>query len=121
MEALKTRFILKGFSHVMDVRVFEFESVARVDAVRTQFTVRIDIALARKYGIRLQDLPLLCSGVLDQCGQETDTRAFTCREAEMRVYANTLAARLEAARHKKGPRSPSADYSSAPEFLYGNR
>ena len=120
MEASKTRFILKGFSHVMEVRVFEFESVA-ADAVRTQFTVQIDIALARKYGIRLQDLPLLCRGVLDQSREATDTRAFMCSEADMQVHAHNLAAQLEAAKHKKATRLPSTDYSSTPEFLQSSR
>ena len=114
----KTRFILKGFSHVMESRVFEFERVA-VDAIRAQFTVQIDVALARKYGVRLQDLPLLCRGLLDQCDEATDIRAFTCGEAEIRVHADNLAERLETSKHKKGPRSPSVEYSSTPDFLSG--
>jgi hypothetical protein len=108
----KTHFILNGFSQVKEFRVFEFQGIT-VDSVRSLFTVSIDLALARKYGIRLQDLPLLCRGVLDQCAGGEEKRAFTYTEGQMRSHANTLAEREEAARYKRPPREPAPDHVGA--------
>jgi hypothetical protein len=105
----KTHFILNGFSQVKEFRVFEFQSIT-VDSVRSSFTVRIDLALARKYGIRLQELPLLCRGVLDQCGGGEENRAFTYTEAQMRTYADNVAERVEAAKYKRPPRPPATGH-----------
>jgi hypothetical protein len=93
-------FILKGFNQVMEYRIFEFEGIA-VDSVRASFTVRIDLALARKYGIRLQELPLLCKEVLDQSGEGGANRAFTYSEAQMSTHATDLSAREAAAKSKR--------------------
>jgi hypothetical protein len=103
MENSKTHFILKGFSQAMEFRVFEFDGLM-ANSVRAAFTVKIDTALARKYGIRLQELPLLCRGVLDQY-QEGEQRCFLYTEANMSEYAYSVAAREEAAKRKK-PRQP---------------
>lgn len=55
------QYILSGFTQDMGFRVFRFEGVA-VDRPRTRtvFTVRADLALIRRYGIQIQELPLLC-------------------------------------------------------------
>ncbi len=100
MENPKTHFILKGFSQAMEFRVFEFEGLM-ANAIRASFTVRIDTGLARKYGIRLQELPLLCRSVLDQCGEGEEQRSFLYTEAHMSEHACGQAAREEAAKHKK--------------------
>ncbi len=100
MENPKTHFILKGFSQALEFRVFEYEGLMP-NAIRASFTVRIDTGLARKYGIRLQELPLLCRGVLDQCGEGEEQRSFLYSEAHMSEYASGQAAREEAAKHKK--------------------
>lgn len=113
MENSKRHFILKGFNQVMEFRVFEFESIA-LDSARVSFTVRIDLALARKYGIRLQELPLLCKEVLDQCGEGEEKRAFTYGEEQMSSHADIVAAREEAAKHKKAPRRPPTEQLSSP-------
>ena len=110
MENSKIRLILKGFSQDLEFRVFEFEGI-NADWERASFTVGIDVALARKYGIRLQELPLLCRGVLDQCCDGDEKRAFTYSEAEMRSRAYSLAAREEAAKYKKAPRRSVTDHS----------
>jgi hypothetical protein len=111
MENSKMRFILIGFSQDVEFRVFEFEGIS-VDRERASFTVAIDVALARKYGIRLQELPLLCRGVLDQCCDGDDKRAFTYGEAEMCDHAYTLAARAEAAKQNKAPRRSVTDHTN---------
>jgi hypothetical protein len=113
MDNSKKHYILKGFNQVMEFRVFEFEGIA-VDSVRASFTVRIDLALARKYGIRLQELPLLCKEVLDQTGEGDENRAFTYSEAQMCTHASDLSAREAAAKSRKATRRPAPVHVSAP-------
>ena len=98
-------FVLNGFSAEMGFRVFTFEGIT-VDRVHrpAPFTVRADLALARQYGIRLQDLPLLCRSVLERGHEDEKKRDFTYTEEDMRLQAEHLAAREEAAKHSKPPR-----------------
>lgn len=112
MENPKTHFILKGFKQAMEFRIFEFEGLM-ANSVRASFTVGIDTTMARKYGIRLQELPLLCRGVLDQCSEGEEQRSFQYTETHMSEYAYNLAAREEAAKHKK-QRQPAPARVAAP-------
>jgi hypothetical protein len=105
MENSKMQFILKGFGPVDGFRVFVFEGVA-ADRTRTAFTVRTDLNLTRQYGIRQQELPLLCRAVLERDYEDGDNRAFTYTENDMWLYANCAAARAEAAKQKKPARRP---------------
>ena len=59
------QYILTGFTHDMGFRVFAFEGVGE-DRVRTEYRVKADLALIRRYGIRVQELPLLCRAVLER-------------------------------------------------------
>jgi hypothetical protein len=100
------QFVLNGFKEDAGFRVFAFEGVA-ADKVRTNFTVRIDLALSRRYGIRLQDLPLLCRSVLDGRDESEPTHAYTYSEEAMHGVAALAAERLAAAKAKRPPsRSP---------------
>jgi hypothetical protein len=56
------QFVLTGFTQDLGCRVFAFDGIA-VDRIRTAFTVRADMALIRRYGIQIQELPLLCRSV----------------------------------------------------------
>ena len=76
METSKMQFMLTGFSELMGFRVFKFEGVA-ADRSRSAYAVKADMALVRRYGIRLQELPLLCKAVLERWHQSGDKRAFT--------------------------------------------
>ena len=109
MQNAKMQFILKGFSQVRGFRVFAFEGIAG-DWTRTAFTVRTNLALTRRYGIRLQELPLLCRAVLDGLPEGEEQRAFTFTEEDMRVHADDLAARDRAAKQRKHPRRPASDH-----------
>lgn len=109
MENPKVQFVLKGFSEVTGSRIFAFECVA-ADRSRTDFTVATDLALARRYGIRLQELPLLCKAILERKHEadESMTRTYTYTEADMGLYADSAAARVEAAKNRKPARRPVA-------------
>lgn len=75
-----SNFVLTGFSHDLGFRVFEFDCV---DAARTRthYTVRADLTLVRKYGVHIQELPLLCRRLLD--ASAVAGRSLTLSEAEM--------------------------------------
>jgi hypothetical protein len=103
MENSKAQFVLRGFRQIVDFRVFTFERIA-ADHSRSLFTVRADLALARRHRIPLQELPLLCRAVLEQIHEGGDQRAFVFTEADMRLYADGVAERAEAARQRKPPR-----------------
>lgn len=100
------QFILKGFSQVMEFRIFAFDGIA-ADRTRMAFTVRTDTALTQRYGIRLQELPLLCRELLERRGGVEEKRAFTYTEEDMCVYTNDCAAaRARAALKRRAPRRP---------------
>jgi hypothetical protein len=107
------QFILTGFSQDMGFRIFAFEGIGQ-DRTRTAFTVRTDIALTRRYGIHLQELPLLCRELLDRHDEGEEKRSFTYTEADMRLHANDRAAAREAAAQKrKQPRRLATDHIGA--------
>ena len=97
------QFILTGFTHDTGFRVFAFEGIAG-DRTRTEFTVRMDLALIRKYGIRVQELPLLCRGLLEQRVEGGEERTMTFTEDRMRLHADNCAA--ERAQKKKSTHRP---------------
>jgi hypothetical protein len=108
-----TRYILTGFTHDMAVRVFAFEGVGE-DRVRTEYSVRADLVLIRRYGIRVQELPLLCRAILERRDEGEEKRAFTYTEADMSLYyADVCAARDAAALKKKAPRKPPVENAGA--------
>jgi hypothetical protein len=98
------QYILTGFTQITGFRVFTFEGIA-VDKPRTRtlFTVKADLALIRRYGIQIQELPLLCRSLLDHLddGEQDHTLIFT--EEKMRTCANDRAAAREAAASKRRP------------------
>jgi hypothetical protein len=100
------QFILTGFTQDGGFRVFAFEGIA-ADRARSPFTVRADLALSRIYGIRLQELPLMCRAILEHREEGEQENALTFTEDAMRLHAsNCVAARALAAQKKKLPRRP---------------
>lgn len=97
-------FVLKGFTQDTAFRVFEFDCVGPSQP-RTQFTVRADLDLSRRYGIAVQELPLLCRSVLET-REESEERAFTFTEEKMVVHMKDCAAAKELAAQKKKTRKP---------------
>jgi len=104
------QFVITGFTQDMGFRVFTFEGID-ADWARTAFIVRADLALARRYGIRLQELPLMCRGLLERFDPNEERRTVTFNEEDMRVYAVDCAAKKEAAALKRKPRRPPTENS----------
>ena len=66
--------------------MFTFERLGE-DRVRTQCTVKADLTIARNYGIQIQELPLLCRGLLERREDGNETASLTFTEEDIRVYA----------------------------------
>ena len=102
-EAAKPQFLLTGFTQTAGIRIYAFEG--RIDAERIDCTVEVDLALISGFGIRIQDLPLLCRELLQQGSQPDETSSVVFTEQRMRSHAEKLAvARQEAEHRKKQPR-----------------
>ena len=106
-EAAKTQFLLTGFTQAAGIRIYAFEG--RIDARRIDYTVEVDLALIPGYGIRIQDLPLLCRELLQQRAQPDEISSVVFTEQQMRSHAERLAvARDEAEHRKKQARHPAS-------------
>jgi hypothetical protein len=99
------QFVLKGFTPETGFRVFAFDGIAE-DRTRTEFKVRTDLALIREYGIRVQELPLLCRGLLERRDEADASHTLTFSEDEMRLHANSRTAEREAAEKRRARRAP---------------
>jgi hypothetical protein len=97
------QFILTGFTHDLGCRVFEFDRLG-VDRIRTKCTVRADLALIRRYGIQIQELPLLCRGLLDRSDEHVEVPSLTFTEQEMQACAIERTAAREMAASKRKSR-----------------
>lgn len=104
--SIEMQFTLTGFKQDTGFRVFAFEGTA-ADRTRTEYTVRADLALTRKYGIQMQELPLLCRGLLERCPEGDVQHAITFTEEEMCMHAQTCReARNAALLKRKSARRP---------------
>jgi hypothetical protein len=88
---------LLGFSQSGSVRRFSFQRVG-INATPTPFTVLADIMLARKFKLALQELPSLCSRLLERGGEDQPAGTLSLTEADMSMCAheNEAAALKEA-------------------------
>lgn len=104
--SVNVQFTLAGFTQDIGFRVFAFRR-AGADRPRTEYTVRADLSLSRRYGIPMQELPLLCRRHLEQHAEPDGSRILTFSEADMSTYAAKCAmARAAAAERKKPSRRP---------------
>ena len=97
----KTQFILRGFSQTRGIRIYTFEGIG--DGRRADCTVEVELALIPGYGIRIQDLPLLCRELLQQRAEPDKISSVTLTEQDMRSFAERCATKREAAEHSKKP------------------
>lgn len=112
MSTDRSRFVLQGFHDSLGFRDFQFERVAQ-DWSRQAFTVRTDLSMSRKYGIRLQELPLLCLALLENHAPGEMGPVVVYTEAAMSSHADGVAARLLAAKTRKPPRRAASQAGGA--------
>ena len=101
-EGAKPQFLLTGFTQAAGIRTYAFEG--RVDASRIDYTVKVDLALITRYGIRIQDLPLLCRELLQQREQTDEIGGIVFTEQRMRSHAEQLVMVRKEAEHRKKSR-----------------
>jgi hypothetical protein len=106
------QFILTGFTQDAGFRVFAFERVGD-DRVRTKFTVRADLNMARLHGIQIQELSLLCRTILERREVFRDEGgemfALTFSEEDMQACERERTAARDAAKKRKPPHRPSGE------------
>lgn len=98
-EGAKPQFLLTGFTQAAGIRIYAFKG--RIDAKRIDYTVEVDLALIPGFGIRIQDLPLLCRELLQQRSQPDETSSVVFTEQRMRSHVEKLAVAREEAEHRK--------------------
>ncbi len=99
------QFILTGFRQDARYRVFEFEGIA-ADRSRSAFAVRADLGLIRQFGIRVQELPLICRSLLDQMGDAPGRHAITFTAERMQQHAQRCAGAIADAQARRSRRAP---------------
>jgi hypothetical protein len=97
---VKISLSLLGFTETEGFRVFSFECVTS-DQSRIRHTVSADLRLLRQYRIPIQELPLLCQGLLEQAGDGEMPLELIFGEPAMLSYAQRCAAAKEKAAQKK--------------------
>ena len=108
------QFVLTGFTQDMAFRVFAFERMGS-DRVRTKIVVKADLALSRRYGIPMQELPLLCRNLLERSDSGDEAHTLTFSEDDMCLHAKDRASAKEAAAQRRKPprRTPSENVGAA--------
>lgn len=108
------QFMLTGFTQDLAFRVFAFERIG-LDRVRTKVAVKADLALVRRYGIPVQELPLLCRSLLERNDDGGEPHNLIFTEDEMSLHAKGCAAARAAAAQKRKPprRTPSENVGAA--------
>ncbi|HWC95172.1 MAG TPA: hypothetical protein VG456_00445 [Candidatus Sulfopaludibacter sp.] len=98
---------MTGFSEESGVRRFKFKGTF-ANRTNEEFMVETDVALARKYSIPLQELPLLCRRLLEKDSELLNRRLIVFDEQLMREHSDQRAA-AERASHerRKAHRRPS--------------
>jgi hypothetical protein len=82
------------------VRQFAFDCI-REDRSKMMVNIRADLTMARKYDIRLQELPLICRQFLDRLGEGGLKPDVTVTEDQMAAIRNAAQSAAE-----KKPRKP---------------
>lgn len=93
-------FTFTGFSQEAEFRLFAFEGIS-TEKVKTKHKVKVDISLLGKYGIKVQELPLLCRRLLDKHENDIDTSTLIFTEAEMCVQQSERIATMNANAQKR--------------------
>jgi hypothetical protein len=78
---------LVGFSQDDSVRRYAFERILRDGTSAAAFTVVANVALARKLRITLQELPSLCSRLLESGGDDQPAGTVFLTDADLEVHA----------------------------------
>ena len=99
-----------GFQDVAGIRRFSFDLIA-ADRTRSRAIVSADMSLARKYDIRLQELPLLCRRLLDEPQQSITHDPIALTEQHMAAIRASVQTGTEKKRRKAPGVSPNTGWA----------
>lgn len=99
----KTQYLLTGFTQEKDFRIFEFEFVDE-NRTRCRCAVRANLNLLRQYSIQVQELPLLCRRLLEDCPERPAGRLMTFEETSMQEHARLAKLEREELQRRRGNR-----------------
>jgi hypothetical protein len=85
------KFVLAGFRQNENVRHYSFEGIGDDRRTRTEFSVGVDLSLLHKYGIPLQEAPLMCSLLLTSRVGHEQLRSLMFSEDDIRAHAEQRA------------------------------
>jgi hypothetical protein len=103
------QYLFNGFQQSGTVRSFAF-TVFSQDVPRTQVAVGVDTTVSRRFGVSLQELPLICRQML------TETFAVGIDEPTMSVSEEYLVDYLRAKRSMSEPAKKQSK-PSVPAFI----
>ena len=101
---------LLGFSQEGSVRRFTFQRV-NAEAPKARFLVSVDLLLARRYEVPMQELPQLCSRVLQAGPDDAGSTRLSVTESDLHAAASrnaTAAAEIAAAQSARSQRASRA-------------
>ena len=84
---------LLGFSQNGAVRTYRFHRIGVLGTAPVPFTVLADTDVARQHNVTLQELPTLCSRLLNAINEDRPPDTLILGEADVCVYGAELAAR----------------------------
>lgn len=103
---------LAGFKEGGGLRRFAFQCVG-ADKSKTTVIVRADVNLARKYDIRLQELPLICVRLLETLSGDQLAGPITLTEDHMVAIQAAARAAAEKRAAQRPPRRPTSAVGQA--------
>jgi hypothetical protein len=117
---LAMKFVLTGFCQSENVRHYSFQGIVP-GGKRTELSVGVDLALLHKYGIPLQEAPLLCCLLLSAQSEAELGQHFVLSEGELRDRAAQRDNERTESQTKKKPAAapltePTAVVRPAPGF-----
>jgi hypothetical protein len=99
-------YVLVDFRQLENVRQFSFSGTS-ADKERLNFTVGVNLAAIRSYGITMQELPLLCRRFLEEKPVLEQERKSMFSESRMADYARHRdEEKRETEQRRKGFRKP---------------
>ena len=96
------KFVLAGFRQNENIRYYSFQGIGADRRTRTEFSVGVDLTLLHKYGIPLQEVPLMCCVLLSSRVGADQLHSLMFPEEDMLAHAEQRAReRAEAQTHGK--------------------
>lgn len=100
-------YVFVGFKQKDSIRYLSFQGIGE-DNVRTDFVVKADISMFRRYSGTIQELPLLCRRLLESRQPDEQSGSVVFTEEAMQLHAGGIAERAAAAQKTKQARRDAA-------------